>query len=62
MRKLKITIDGGAKEIADLVLALQDRQGEPQDTEATAAAIRDILLEFAESGGTRPEPVPEKGF
>lgn len=26
MRKLKITIDASAKEIADLVLALQDRQ------------------------------------
>lgn len=49
---MKIEIDAGAKEIAGLVLAIQNRRDEEADKEAIAAAIRGILLEFAEPDGT----------
>lgn len=60
--KMEIIIKSNPKEFADFVIALQNRQRETHEFESTAAAIRDILLEFAESDGTRPEPVPEKDF
>lgn len=59
---MKIEIDAGAKEIAGLVLAIQNRRDEEADKEAIAAAIRGILLEFAEPDGTHLSPVQEKDF
>lgn len=59
---MKIEIDAGAKEIAGLVLAIQNRRDEEADKEAIAAAIRGILLEFVEPDGTHLPPVQEKDF
>ena len=53
-------IEGTEKEIADFVIALQNRQRETHDFESTAAAIRGILLEFAQPTDTRPGLVQEK--
>ena len=59
---MKIEIDAGAKEIAGLVLAIQNRRDEKADKEAIATDIRGILSEFAEPDDTHLPPVQEKDF
>ena len=52
---MNITISGNAKEIATLVVAIQERQtSEPINPEKVASTMRDMLLKCQEKSAQHP--------